>query len=86
LTKISWLAIPIAVERWRSTIYIHHTVATHQSKNKATSFSLFDQLQGGFEPPVTIKEIFEASPGEMLSVLERVDHVMWMTSLWIGNN
>jgi hypothetical protein len=65
------LAIPIAVERWRSTIYTH-TVA---DQSKATSFSLFDQLQGGFEPPVTIKEIFEAPPGEMLSVLERVDHV-----------
>ena len=65
------LAIPIAVERWRSTTYNHTAV----NQSNATSFSLFDQLQGGFEPPVTVEEIFGASPGERISVLERVDHV-----------
>jgi hypothetical protein len=65
------LAIPIAVELWRSRTYTH-TVA---NQSKPTSFSLFDQLLGGFEPPVTIEEILEAPPGETISVLERVDHV-----------
>jgi hypothetical protein len=65
------LAISIALERWRSTIYTH-TIA---NQSNGTSFSLFDQLQGGFEFPVTIEEILEASPREIISVLERVDHV-----------
>lgn len=73
------VAFPTAVQQWKSSSIPNLTVdganstgATPESFAK-TSFSLFDQLQGGFAPPFTVEDIEETeSAEERLRLLEKV--------------
>ena len=75
------VAFARAVHRWKSNSISNGsdqmTDGIPPQKTKtSTTFSLFDQLQGGFALPVTLEEIQEASSAqERFKLFERIDYV-----------
>lgn len=61
------------------------SATTTTTSAKVASFSLFDQLQGGFAPPVTLEEIQEAPTAEeRLKVLGTIAFIDDLVMEWSG--
>lgn len=74
------VAFARAAHRWKSISISNGsdqmTDVIPSPQKTSTTFSLFDQLQGGFALPVTLEEIQEASSAqERFKVLEKIDYV-----------
>jgi hypothetical protein len=71
-------SIDVAVQKWKS-----NDKRAEPQKAAATSFSLLDQLQGGFAPPVAVEEILEApSVAERLTIFKKINYVEDLLADW----